>query len=271
MLRPFSFTVRRGGRRVLRNAGAWVADGSVHDHFIQFTEGVVAPRTPGAATRERATRATPRESSRDALELKLHFDGGRGGTLCLVLHADERFTLSFERGRGTAAARDRLGPPIERALRRPGRPSWHRVRPAGPSRAARARTAATPALTARRRCSSRAASRRATARRCRGCCRAGGYGVIAHTYGNGTRFDMSSDRTSVSTRALAGPLELEFMCQSTPAARLRALCRADRLPAAAARVGLRLLEEPRHSRGSRGGRSTTTRASAGTGSRSTRS
>ena len=57
-----------------------------------------------------------------------------------------------------------------------------------------------------------------------------GYGVIAHTYGNGTRFDMSTDRTSVSTRALAGPLVLEFMCQSTPAARLRALCRQTGFP-----------------------------------------
>ena len=58
-----------------------------------------------------------------------------------------------------------------------------------------------------------------------------GYGVLAHTYANGTRFDMSSDRTSVSTRALAGPLVLEFMCQSTPAARLRALCRQTGFPA----------------------------------------
>ena len=36
---------------------------------------------------------------------------------------------------------------------------------------------------------------------------------------------------SVSTRALAGPLTLEFMCQSTPAARLRALCRQTGFPA----------------------------------------
>jgi len=75
-----------------------------------------------------------------------------------------------------------------------------------------------------------------------------GYGVIAHTYANGTRFDMSSDRTSVSTRALAGPLTLEFMCQSTPQ---RACGRSadKRIPSAAAGVGLRVLEEPRRARG----------------------
>src|SRR5690242_1104834 len=41
-LRPFSFTVRRAGRRLLRAGDVWVADGTVMDRFIQFTEGVVA-------------------------------------------------------------------------------------------------------------------------------------------------------------------------------------------------------------------------------------
>ena len=41
-LRPFGFTVRRDERALIRGGGAWVADGTIHDHFIQFTEGVVA-------------------------------------------------------------------------------------------------------------------------------------------------------------------------------------------------------------------------------------
>src|ERR1700744_4469412 len=41
-LRPFAITLRRAGRRLLRNASAWVADGTANDHFVQFTEGVVA-------------------------------------------------------------------------------------------------------------------------------------------------------------------------------------------------------------------------------------
>ena len=51
VLRPFELTVYRAGRRALRSMGAWVADGTVHDHFIQLTEGVVAHwnRTPSSA------------------------------------------------------------------------------------------------------------------------------------------------------------------------------------------------------------------------------
>jgi hypothetical protein len=60
-LRPFSFTIRRQGRRLLRNAGAWVADGVVQDHFIQFTEGVVAGED--LSPHERAVRATVSEAS----------------------------------------------------------------------------------------------------------------------------------------------------------------------------------------------------------------
>ena len=41
-LSPFEVTIRRAGRRLVRSLGAWVAEGTVHDHFIQFTEGVVA-------------------------------------------------------------------------------------------------------------------------------------------------------------------------------------------------------------------------------------
>ena len=105
-LRPFSFTIRRAGRRLLRNAGAWVADGTVNDHFIQFTEGVVADED--LAPHERATRATvemrPAPSARgvfdkrasEAVALDLLFEGGRKGRMTLTLHSDERFTLSLE-------------------------------------------------------------------------------------------------------------------------------------------------------------------------------
>src|ERR1700753_1494295 len=40
-LRPFSLTIRRDGRSRLRAGGAWLADGSAQDVFLQFTEGVV--------------------------------------------------------------------------------------------------------------------------------------------------------------------------------------------------------------------------------------
>ena len=41
-MRPFSFTIRRAGRSLLRAAGIWVAEGAVLDQFIQLTEGVMA-------------------------------------------------------------------------------------------------------------------------------------------------------------------------------------------------------------------------------------
>ena len=89
-LRPFSFTIRRAGRRLLRNAGAWVADGTVHDHFIQFTEGVVAAED--LAPHERAIArdgvrdatgflrlARTTSEPTEAIALGLLFEGGRKG------------------------------------------------------------------------------------------------------------------------------------------------------------------------------------------------
>ena len=58
-----------------------------------------------------------------------------------------------------------------------------------------------------------------------------GYAVLALTSANGTIFDLSSDRTIVSTRWHAGPLQMRFFCASTPAARLRAMCQATGFPA----------------------------------------
>src|SRR5579863_158929 len=92
-LRPFSFTIRRNGRRILRNAGAWVADGAVNDHFIQFTEGVVA--SEDLSPHERAVRATvseaasadgQRSSASETLRADLLFEGGRKGEFTVTLH-----------------------------------------------------------------------------------------------------------------------------------------------------------------------------------------
>src|SRR5689334_19863153 len=63
--RPFALTIRRGRRRLVRSLGAWVADGTVHDHFIQLTEGVVAHED--LAPVERAVSASVETSSEDRL------------------------------------------------------------------------------------------------------------------------------------------------------------------------------------------------------------
>ena len=73
---PFSMTIRRRGRRLLRAVGAWVAEGTIHDHFIQFTEGVVAREE--LAPPERARRAVVLAALDTGIELGLVLDGGRG-------------------------------------------------------------------------------------------------------------------------------------------------------------------------------------------------
>ena len=233
-LRPFSFTIRRDGRRLLRNAGAWVADGTVEDHFIQFTEGVVADEA--LSPRERAVRASVSEApspdgrgDSESLHAGLIFDGGRTGEFTLTLHHDERFTLRL-------TAEDA---PLRIAFDWDRRSDEHFV-----GLGARHGTE----LDQRGRTVQLGADRRYNGPDCppemlseggipQGDCApvpwmlsSRGYGVLAHTFANGTRFDMSTDRTSVSTRALAGPLLLEFMCQPTPAARQRALCRQTGFP-----------------------------------------
>jgi alpha-glucosidase (family GH31 glycosyl hydrolase) len=57
-----------------------------------------------------------------------------------------------------------------------------------------------------------------------------GYGLWLQTEANGARFDLD-ERVSVSTRAAAGPLRALFLCDHTPAARLRELCRLTGFPA----------------------------------------
>ena len=64
VLRPFSFTVRRAGRRLVRAAGVWVADGDVHDTFVQFTEGVIPQEE--LSPRERALRGEVEADEPDA-------------------------------------------------------------------------------------------------------------------------------------------------------------------------------------------------------------
>ena len=238
-LRPFSFTIRRAGRRLLRNASAWVAEGTANDHFVQFTEGVVAAEE--LAPFERAVRAEvePQGAASDSLQrqseppeavtLDLRFDSGRKGRLAIALHSDERLTLKL-----TAE-----GEPLRQALDWDRRSDEHFI-----GLGARHGTQ----FDQRGRAVQLGADRRYTGPDCppemlaeggipQGDCApmpwmlsSRGYGVLAHTFANGTRFDMSGDRTSVSTRALAGPLVLEFMCQSSPAARLRALCRQTGFP-----------------------------------------
>ena len=91
-LRPFALTVRRSGRRLMRAVGVWVADGTVHDHFVQFTEGVV-PNEELAPT-ERARRVESVQLREHGVGLGLVLQGGRSATLELDL--EDLDQLRFE-------------------------------------------------------------------------------------------------------------------------------------------------------------------------------
>ena len=92
-LRPFELTVYRGERRALRSMGAWVADGTVHDHFIQLTEGVVAREE--LSPPERARHAVVQDRSAERVTLGLELAGGRRARLEVVISDDDRVTFEL--------------------------------------------------------------------------------------------------------------------------------------------------------------------------------
>ena len=65
-LDPLAITVRRGGRRLVRDLSVHLLDGVVGDQFVQWTEGVLAhedledPVRPRAAQAEATATATAR-------------------------------------------------------------------------------------------------------------------------------------------------------------------------------------------------------------------
>ena len=89
---PFGVHVRRDGRRLIRGLGEWVAEGEVHDQFIQFTEGVVAREAScqSASSRER------RRAAGDGALLAVRCEGGRAGRLRITLPATETVLLELE-------------------------------------------------------------------------------------------------------------------------------------------------------------------------------
>lgn len=93
-LRPLELTIRRGGRRLVRSMGAWVADGTVHDHFIQLTEGVVAAEE--LAPLERAAAARVGRLAADRAVLAVELNGGRRARLEVRVLADDRVSFELE-------------------------------------------------------------------------------------------------------------------------------------------------------------------------------
>ena len=227
-LRPFQFTIRRRGRSRMRAAGAWVADGESRDVFLQFTEGVVAAEQRSEPMR--ALYAALVERRERGMTLALWLDGERSGRLSIELAARDRVSLRLHAD----------GSPLRLGLDWERRSEEHLV-----GLGLRHH----PRLDQAGRDIQLGADRRYTGPDCppemvqeggipQGDCApvpwmlsSRGYAVWCPTAANGTRFDLAGERISVSTRAHAGPLELEVLCPPTPAACLRMLCRLTGWPA----------------------------------------
>jgi len=226
--RPFSFTIRRDGRSLLKHAGAWVADGTVRDQFVQFTEGVIAneDRSPP----QRAQHALLMQRGQCGLTLGFRLEGGRSVRLRIDVAAPDRVRLSLHAD----------GEPLRLGLDWDRRAEEHLV-----GLGLRHH----PRFDQAGREIQLGADRRYTGPDCptemlaeggvpQGDCApmpwlisSRGYALRCRTDANGTCFHLAGERLSVSTRAHAGPLVLDVLCAPTPVAQLRELGRATGFPA----------------------------------------
>jgi alpha-glucosidase (family GH31 glycosyl hydrolase) len=227
-LRPFSLTIRRDGRRLMRSGGVWLAEGEIRDQFIRFTEGVIASEE--RTLLERGRRAEVLERSDTGVVLSLRVSGDRNGRLDVDLPDEDQVCLEF----AVDEEPMRLGVDWDRRAeeRFVGLGARHGTQ-----------------LDQGGRDVQLGADRRYTGPDCppemlaaggipQGDCApvpwlisSRGYGLLVDTWANGTRFELAGERVAVSTRGAAGPLRLELFCQPTPAGRLRAFCRRTGFPA----------------------------------------
>ena len=229
------------GRRLLRAGGRLGRRRHVHDQFIHLTEGVIAREDLRRTSARSAAVVGPARSGRRAGADAARAAARRAcGSRCpptIAWSSSSTPTASRCGSRST-------GTGARRSTSSASAPATAPTSIRSGATSSSAPTAATPGPTARRRCSPRAGSRRATARRCRGCNSSRGYGAWIRTDANGTQFDLSGERVTRldprRRRAAAGDL---FCAADAGGAAARVLP-ADRLPGGAARVGLRVLEEP---------------------------
>jgi Glycosyl hydrolases family 31 len=216
-LRPFGISVARDGRRLVRDAGIRVHDGTVGDQFIQLTEGVLAEEELSDPVAVEAAR--PGADLPGGIALRLAFADGSAGTLRMTLPAPETVALEVRPERPSLrVVVFGAGHPEQRFAGLGARHGLHT------DQAGRA-----VAL---------GADRRYTGPDCPpdmldlGGIPLGDYAPVPYvsssrgwsawlqTDGHGARFDLG-DEVALSTRAAAGPLRIALYCDPTPAARLR--------------------------------------------------
>ncbi|MBA2429205.1 MAG: hypothetical protein H0V55_05715, partial [Thermoleophilaceae bacterium] len=226
-LRPLSFELRRGGRRIVRGGGLWLARGSAGDHFVQLTEGVIPHEDVEEV--EELGRAEVVERHEGAVVLVAALAAGGEARIEVALAPGGRVMIALE----CPGAPLRLGVRWERRaeerltglgarhglhLDQAGRRVWLGAdrRYTGPDCPAdmlevggipQGDYAPAPFLLSSR-----------------------GYAVWAEASGPGTLFDLSED-VSVSARGAAGALRVHLFTDPTPAACLRRYCRLTGMPA----------------------------------------
>ena len=225
-LDPFTLRIRRGERRLMRGMRVWVADGTVHDQFVQLTEGVIPHEEVDAVAV--VGQAEVLRTLDDGVELAASLPGGRTMFLQVTV-SGQRVVL-----RGGA-----FPEPLRIGIEWEARPE-ERFTGLG------ARHGLQVDQTGR--CVRLGADRRYTGPDCPpdmlevGGIPQGdytpapwllssrGYSLWLETDGPGAEFDLGG-RRAVSTRGAAGRLALHVLADSTPAARLRSWLRTTGLPA----------------------------------------
>ena len=124
-LRPFSVTVRRSGRRLLRSAGFWAAVGTAADQFVQLTEGVVPHEDLGPPQRALSARIDQQGENWVALELGLH--GGGRAWAGIEIEDDDQVTFEFDAGDEPLRLALRLGPSRRGTTGGPRPAPWNRA------------------------------------------------------------------------------------------------------------------------------------------------
>ena len=264
---PLAIRIERAGRVLFDGLELWAADGEVHDHFVQITEGVIPREERGSAFR--VGRGELESTSERSLSLSVRLGDGASGRLALAI-SRERVVIELTPER----------PPLRLGAR------WSAVRGEHVSGLGARHGTAFDQMGRRVHLG---ADRRYTGPDCpeemleQGGIPQGdyapvpwllssaGYALWIETGGPGVEFELDTDPhlgVGARRRGPAAPPPLHRPDAGRPPA---LLLPADRLPGAAARMGLRPLEEPRRLRARRTTCSTTSRATSATRFRSTRS
>ena len=216
-LRPLSIELRRDGRPLLTDVSVWASEGTVHDRFVQVTEGLVAREELGFP--ERPVEAEVAFAGEHELDIELALRGGRAAALRVALAGPEHVVLELRAG----------GTPLRAGLEWPAAPG-ERLAGLG------ARHTLTVDHAGRR--IQLGADRAYTGPDCpRDLIELGGipqgdyapapwlqssagYAIWCETHANGTRFDLDGP-LRVSTRTAAGPLRVHLFTARSQVARLR--------------------------------------------------